>query len=89
MDSLGDRMKNNYENRSRIYLTRRTPVIMRLDGKAFHTFTKNCEKPFDKRIIDCMASTAQYLLKEIQGAKVAYVQSDDNYLAHRLRYASD
>jgi hypothetical protein len=29
-DSLGDRMKNNYENRSRYYLTRRIPIIIRL-----------------------------------------------------------
>ena len=38
-DSLGDRMKEFYENRSKTYLTRRTPVIIRLDGKAFHSFT--------------------------------------------------
>lgn len=38
-DSLGDRMKG-YENISRIYLTRRTPVIIRIDGKAFHSFTR-------------------------------------------------
>ena len=44
-DSLGDRMKESYENRSKTYLTRRVPVIIRLDGKAFHTFTKNHKKP--------------------------------------------
>jgi tRNA(His) guanylyltransferase len=45
--SIGNRMKENYENRYRFQLTRRTPVIIRLDGKAFHTFTKGLEKPFD------------------------------------------
>ena len=50
MQALGDRMKNNYENRSRYYLTRRTPVILRLDGKAFHTLTKGCDKPFDRAL---------------------------------------
>lgn len=40
IDNLGDRMKSYYENRSKTFLTRRTPVIIRLDGKAFHTFTK-------------------------------------------------
>ena len=35
--TLGDRMKNNYENITRYYLTRRMPVIIRIDGKAFHT----------------------------------------------------
>ena len=45
---LGNRMKENYENTYRIKLTRRTPVIIRVDGKAFHTLTRKCEKPFDE-----------------------------------------
>ena len=45
-DSLGDRMKR-YEGVSRTYLVRRMPVIIRIDGKAFHTFTKGFQKPFD------------------------------------------
>ena len=49
-DSLGDRMKR-YENVNRTYLTRRTPVIIRVDGKAFHTFTKEFQKPFDNIMI--------------------------------------
>jgi len=44
-DSLGDRMKNNYENITRTFLPRRTHTIIRLDGKAFHTFTRGMEKP--------------------------------------------
>lgn len=76
-DSLGDRMKNNYEDRQRFYLTRRTPVIMRLDGKAFHTVTKKAVKPYDDTIINIMQATALKLLQEIQGAKCAYVQSDE------------
>ncbi|MFA5217110.1 tRNA(His) guanylyltransferase Thg1 family protein [Sulfuricurvum sp.] len=77
MDSIGDRMKNNYENRSRFYLNRRTPVIMRLDGKAFHTMTRKYKKPFDVDFINAMSSTAAQVLKEIQGAKCAYIQSDE------------
>lgn len=76
-DSLGDRIKSNYENRQRFYLTRRTPVIMRLDGKAFHTVTKKAVKPYDDTIINLMQLTALKLLQEIQGAKCAYVQSDE------------
>ena len=71
------RMKYNYETRARSYLTRRTPVIMRLDGKAFHTYTKGLNKPFDEGLIEDMAETAKYLCKNIQGAKCAYVQSDE------------
>jgi tRNA(His) 5'-end guanylyltransferase len=75
-DSLGDRMKG-YENIPRHYLTRRTPVVMRLDGKAFHTFTKGLKKPFDDTLMACMTATAKYLCENIQGCKMAYVQSDE------------
>jgi tRNA(His) 5'-end guanylyltransferase len=44
-DSIRNRMKDNYEDRQRFYLIRRTPVILHLDGKAFHTFTKELEEP--------------------------------------------
>ena len=46
-DSLGDRMKENYENRAKTYLVRRMPVIIRIDGKAFHTFTSGFQRPYD------------------------------------------
>lgn len=76
-DSLGDRMKENYENRSKTYLTRRTPCIIRLDGKAFHTFTKGFQKPYDEVFHEAMNSTLQYLCKNIQGCKFGYTQSDE------------
>lgn len=75
-DSLGDRMKT-YENISRIYLTKRSPVIIRIDGKAFHTFTRGFAKPFDKFFMMAMQETAKHLCKEIAGCKLAYVQSDE------------
>jgi tRNA(His) guanylyltransferase len=71
------RMKANYESRSRTFLTRRTPVIIRLDGKAFHTYTRGLDKPFDESLIEDMQETAIYLCENIQGAKCAYVQSDE------------
>lgn len=76
-DSLGDRMKENYENRSKTYLTRRTPCIIRLDGKAFHSFTSNLQKPYDEIFHKAMNSTLQYLCKNIQGCKFGYTQSDE------------
>lgn len=76
-DSIGNRMKENYENRYRLKLTRRMPVIMRLDGKAFHSITKGCEKPFDRSFLASMQLTALKLCTEIQGAKCAYTQSDE------------
>ena len=70
-------MKENYERRFKHLLVRRMPVILRLDGRAFHTLTKNCDKPFDEHFTHCMTVNAVQLLKDIQGAKCAYVQSDE------------
>jgi len=77
MKSLGDRMKENYEIRARHYLTRRTPVIVRVDGRAFHTLTKRFAKPFDQKFIDAMTRAASDLFMEMQGCKMAYIQSDE------------
>ena len=76
-DSLGDRMKNNYENRAKAYLLRRTPVIIRLDGCHFHTFTRGFAKPFDKRLMEAMQETTLELCKNIQGCMFGYTQSDE------------
>jgi len=75
--TIMDRMKESYEIRARHYLTRRIPVIMRLDGKAFHTYTKGLNKPFDEGLIEDMQKTAIYLCEQIQGCKAAYIQSDE------------
>lgn len=76
-DSFGDRMKENYEVRSQTYLPRRGYQLLRLDGKAFHTYTKGMERPFDPLLSSVMDSTAAYLCQNISGAKLAYVQSDE------------
>ena len=76
-DSLGDRMKNFYEDRYRIYLTRRMPVIIRVDGNAFHTFTKGLKRPFDPVFMGIMQETCADLCKNIQGCVGGYVQSDE------------
>lgn len=76
-DSLGNRMKENYENRAKTKLLRRMPVIIRLDGKAFHTFTKGFAKPFDSRLMETMQETTLELCKSIQGCVFGYTQSDE------------
>jgi tRNA(His) guanylyltransferase len=75
-DSLGNRMKS-YEDSYRISLPNRMPVILRIDGKAFHTYTRQCKKPVDRGLVDCMNTTAKELCERIQGTKLAYVQSDE------------
>lgn len=73
---ISDRMKQ-YEHESRFYLKKKTPVIIRVDGKAFHTYTKQAKKPFDDSLMDAMNHCAIELLKQAQNAVIAYVQSDE------------
>ena len=76
-DDLGTRMKEFYEKPYKTKLTRRTPVAIRIDGKAFHTFTRGFAKPFDKVLITAMQRTMEYLCKNIQGCVFGYTQSDE------------
>lgn len=73
---LAKRMKG-YEERNRYYLQRRTPVILRLDMRAGHSFTKGFVRPFDEVFIKSMQETAKYLCENIQGCKLSYQQSDE------------
>lgn len=75
-DPLGDRMKR-YEHITRQFLPRRTYTLMRLDGRAFHQFTKGLERPFDADFANSMDVTAGYLCKNIAGTVFAYTQSDE------------
>lgn len=75
-DNIGNRMKE-YEMVSRNYLTRRTPVIIRLDGKAFHTLTRGLDKPFDEHFVRIMQTTMLKLCENIQGCVLGYTQSDE------------
>lgn len=76
-DDLGTRMKVFYENIPKTRLMRRTPVAIRLDGKAFHTFTRGFQKPFDFVLMDAMQKTMKYLCENIQGCVFGYTQSDE------------
>ena len=76
-DALGDRMKTYYEEVTKTRLTRRTPVIIRLDGCHFHTFTRGFKKPFDEVMVKSMQATMKYLCENIQGCVLGYTQSDE------------
>lgn len=71
------RMKDQYENRTRFMLVRRTYTIIRVDGRAFHTWTRGMERPYSKLLMAAMDETALALCDECAGAKFAYVQSDE------------
>lgn len=66
-----------YEAVAKNYLIRKMPVVIRLDGKAFHTFTKGLKKPFDYNFMRAMQGTMLYLCKNIQGCTFGYTQSDE------------
>lgn len=72
---LGDRMKS-YEEVYRYKLPIRTPVIIRLDGVAFHTKTRNCVKPYDSQLKQEFVDAVTDLMEEIP-ARFAYHQSDE------------
>lgn len=74
---LAARMKDFYENPAKTQLLRRMPVAIRLDGKAFHTFTRGFQKPFDPVLMDTMQRTMKYLCENIQGCIFGYTQSDE------------
>lgn len=74
---LDKRMKGYYEEIPKTKLMRRTPVICRIDGKAFHTFTRGFQKPFDDILISSMQDTMKYLCENIQGCVLGYTQSDE------------
>lgn len=76
-DELGTRMKQYYENIPKTKLMRRCPVAIRIDGKAFHTFTRGFEKPFDEVLGKTMRETMKYLCENIQGCVLGYTQSDE------------
>lgn len=75
-DSLGDRCKQ-YERNSEHHFIRKVPIILRCDGRAFHTYTKGCDKPFDQDLIDAMFASARNVAIEMQGCLACYVQSDE------------
>lgn len=74
---IGTRFKN-YELITEGHLYRRTPVIIRLDGNAFHTFTRShWGKCWSSDFNQCMSRAVENMMKKIGGAKVAYIQSDE------------
>ena len=75
-DALGDRIKSYEIAETGLKFINGLPIVVRLDGKSFHSFTKNMKKPYDQDMMDLMDDTTKYLLEE-SGAIIAYTQSDE------------
>lgn len=76
-DDLGCRMETFYEQIPKTRLMRRCPVVIRCDGRSFHTFARKFQKPFDEVLIKTMQETMKYLCENIQGCVLGYTQSDE------------
>jgi tRNA(His) guanylyltransferase len=76
-DDLGRRMKQDYEDALRVVLPRRSYVIVRIDGRGFHTFTKELERPYSRVLADALDQAALSLCQEMIGCRFAYGQSDE------------
>lgn len=74
--NLGDRIKR-YEASYHRVATVRTPLMVRVDGREFHSFTRGMNRQFDENIIGAMVSAAADVANEMQGFKAGYVQSDE------------
>lgn len=79
-DTLGDRLKAQEQREASRRASRELPLIARLDGRAFHTFTRGLGRPYDKRLSDLMIDTTKYLIEHTH-AEVGYTQSDEISLA--------
>ena len=75
-DELGARMKL-YEVPTSYTLPRRTYTLLRVDGRAFHTWTRGLAKPYDTDLMECMDAAAIELCEQIPGSQCAFVQSDE------------
>lgn len=76
-DTLGDRLKGEFESKTRLLLPRKTHTIIRLDGKAFHTYTRGLPKPFDETLHEDLVESTRFLCEQVTGTLFAYVQSDE------------
>ncbi len=75
-DSLGDRQKGYEMAEAGRQLIPLLPIMVRLDGKAFHTFTQGLTRPYDQGMSTLMGETTKYLVEQT-GALLGYTQSDE------------
>lgn len=75
-DTLGNRMKSYEAHETLRRSMQRLPLCVRMDGRAFHTFTRGLDRPFDEGFSRAMIETTKYLVEETN-AKVGYTQSDE------------
>lgn len=76
IDKLGDRMKLYEQMEAGRKLMPGLPICVRVDGRAFHTFTRGMKRPYDKDMSAAMIETMKFLVEQTD-ACIGYVQSDE------------
>jgi tRNA(His) 5'-end guanylyltransferase len=74
--SLGDRMKLYEDHETSRTFIPLLPIIVRLDGKSFHSFTRGLQRPYDERMSQLMKEVTKQLVT-FSSAKIGYTQSDE------------
>jgi tRNA(His) guanylyltransferase len=87
-DSFGDRMKMYEGMEANRILLPGLPVCVRLDGRAFHTFTRGLERPYDERLSCMMIETTKRLVDDTH-ALIGYTQSDEISLIYAPAVTSE
>lgn len=80
-DAFGDKVKAFESASAKVVLDESQPMCVRLDGKAFHTFTRGLARPYDQRLSDAMVATMNYLVEKTD-ARLGYTQSDEITLVY-------
>lgn len=76
IDKLGDRMKLYEQMEAGRKLMPGLPICVRVDGRAFHTFTRGMKRPYDEDMSVAMIETMKFLVEQTD-ACIGYVQSDE------------
>lgn len=81
MDKLGDTCKSFEKQWAGLTLDENDYILVRLDGKSFHTFTKGLARPYDSRLSQAMIDTMNFLIEKTH-AQLGYTQSDEISLVY-------
>ena len=87
-DKVGDRLKAQEQVEASRRVDRTKPLMCRLDGRSFHTFTKGLARPYDVRLSNLMIDTTKYLVEHTH-AKLGYCQSDEISLYWALDFKAN
>ena len=75
-DDFGDRMKSLERRETEQTFMPLLPIVVRLDGRSFHSYTSGFDRPIDSDFRKAMVETTKVLVEETN-ATIGYTQSDE------------